>query len=54
MFNHRRREALLLEYLAQNPLYIVMFVVLVIWLGIYMYLFRIESRIKKLEKSSEK
>lgn len=44
----------MIEYLSQNSLYIVMLIVLVVWLGIYLYLFRIESRIKKLESKSDK
>jgi CcmD family protein len=35
-------------------MYIVMAVVLVIWLGICVYLARIDRRIKKLEKDTEK
>jgi len=42
------------EFLAQNQLYIVMIIVLAIWLGIYTYLFRLDSRIKKLEQQLRK
>jgi CcmD family protein len=42
------------EFLAQNQLYIVMIIVLAIWLGIYTYLFRLDSRIKKLEHQVRK
>ena len=38
-----------MEFLAHNQLYIVMIIVLAIWLGIYTYLFRLDSRVKKLE-----
>jgi len=38
-----------LEFLGQQPLYVVLLVVLIIWLGIYLYLFRLDSRLKKLE-----
>jgi CcmD family protein len=41
-----------LDYLTRNALYVVLLVVLVVWLGIYLYLFRIENKIKKLEKQS--
>jgi len=41
------------EFLSQHQLYIVMFIVVAIWLGIYWYLFRLDSRIKKLEKHSK-
>ena len=37
------------DALGQQPLYVVLIVVLVIWLGIYFYLFRLDSRLKKLE-----
>ena len=43
-----------MEFLAQNQLYIVMIIVLAIWLGIYSYLFRLDSRIKKLEHQIRK
>ncbi len=43
-----------MEFLAQNQLYIVMIIVLAIWLGIYTYLFRLDSRIKKLEHETRK
>jgi len=42
------------EFLAQNQLYIVMIIVLAIWLGIYTYLFRLDSRVKKLEQQIRK
>ena len=43
-----------MEFLAQNQLYIVMIIVLAIWLGIYAYLFRLDSRVKKLEQQIRK
>jgi CcmD family protein len=43
-----------LDFLAQNQLYIVMIIVLAIWLGIYTYLFRLDSRVKKLENQIRK
>jgi len=42
------------EFLAQNQLYIVMIIVLAIWLGIYTYLFRLDTRVKKLEQQIRK
>jgi CcmD family protein len=42
------------DFLAQNQLYIVMIIVLAIWLGIYTYLFRLDSRVKKLESQIRK
>lgn len=38
------------DFFAQNSLYIVLVVVLVVWLGIFGYLNRIDSKLKKLEK----
>jgi CcmD family protein len=38
------------EFLAQNQLFIVMAIVLAIWLGLYVYLFRLDGRITKLEE----
>ena len=43
-----------MDFLAQNQLYIVMIIVLAIWLGIYTYLFRLDSRLKKLENQIRK
>lgn len=42
------------EFLNQNSLFVVLAIVLVVWLGIYLYLFRIEGKIKRLEKQTEK
>ena len=42
------------EFLAQNSLFIVLLVVLVVWAGVDGYLFRIEGKIKKLEQQSHK
>ena len=43
-----------MDFLAQNQLYIVMIIVLAIWFGIYTYLFRLDSRLKKLENQIRK
>jgi CcmD family protein len=37
------------EFLSQQPLYVVLLVVLIVWLGIYLYLLRLDKRLKKLE-----
>lgn len=39
-----------MDALAQNPLYIVLTIALVVWLGVYVYLFRLDSRVRELEK----
>lgn len=44
----------MLEFLNQNALYIVLIIALVVWLGIYSYLFRIDGKVKKLEQTSQK
>jgi len=36
-----------------NANYVVMIVVLIIWLGIFLYLFSLDKRLKKLEKRNE-
>jgi CcmD family protein len=42
-----------IDYLTQNSLYIVLIVVLVVWSGIYGYLFRIDKKLRQLERKSE-
>lgn len=38
-----------MDFLSQNALYVVLLIVLVVWLGIYLYLSRIDRRLKVLE-----
>lgn len=38
-----------MDFLSQNALYVVLLVVLVVWLGVFLYLSRIEKRLKVLE-----
>ena len=38
-----------MDFLSQNSLYVVLFIVLVVWLGVFLYLSRIEKRLKVLE-----
>jgi CcmD family protein len=42
------------DFFSQNSLFVVLIVVLVIWLGILLYLFRIEKRIARIEQESKK
>ncbi len=42
------------DFFMQNALYIVLFVVLVIWFGIFAYLFRIDRKVRKLEQETGK
>ena len=44
----------MVEFLNQNALYIVLIIALVVWLGIYSYLFRIDGKVKKLEQHLQK
>lgn len=38
------------EFMTQNPLYIVLLIVLICWLGIFIYLVRIDKKITRLEQ----
>ena len=43
-------EGGLLGFLENNSIYIVMFIVLVIWLGIFIFLMNTDKRLKAVEK----
>lgn len=38
------------DFLAQNSLYVVLIIVLMIWAGLFLYLLRVDRRVSKLEK----
>ena len=38
----------LYDFLSHNALFVVLIIVLVIWLGIFVYLFRLDKKIRKL------
>jgi CcmD family protein len=38
------------DFLEKNAMYIVLLIALIIWIGLFLYMFRLDSRIKKLEK----
>ena len=38
-----------MDFLNQNPLFVVLTITMAVWLGVYWYLFRIERRLKDLE-----
>jgi CcmD family protein len=38
------------DFLEKNAMYIVLLIALIIWIGLFLYVFRLDSRIKKLEK----
>jgi len=38
------------SFLSNNAIYIVMIIVLIVWAGIFFYLFSLDKRIKNVEK----
>jgi CcmD family protein len=40
----------LYQFLQNNAIYIVMIIVLIVWTGIFFYLFNLDKRIKNFEK----
>ena len=38
-----------LDFLSSNSLFVVLFVALVVWLGVFLYMMRIERKLKVLE-----
>jgi hypothetical protein len=41
------------NFLEQNSLFVVLLVVLIIWIGLYYEIFKLEKRLKKIEKKNE-
>jgi len=39
-----------LDFLQNNALYIVLFIVLIVWTGIFLFLVNLDKRIKSVEK----
>jgi CcmD family protein len=37
------------EFLEQNAIYVVMLIVLMIWTGLFIYLYRIDKQVKELQ-----
>ena len=37
------------EFLAQNSIFVVMLIILMIWAGLFFYIFRLDRRVKELE-----
>jgi len=52
--SHNNWRITLFEFLNQNALFVVLIIALVVWFGIYLYLFRIDGKLKKLEKRNQK
>lgn len=42
------------EFLHTNQLYVVLIVIVTIWFGFVFYMFRLDSKITKIEKSLKK
>ena len=40
------------DFLELNSIYVVLFVVLIIWVGLFLYMNRIDSKLKKLERDN--
>ncbi len=40
----------LVSFLSKNSIYIVMFIILVIWFGIFIFLWNTDKRLKQIEK----
>jgi len=43
----------LYEFLDKQSIYIVLFIVLVVWLGIFVFLWNTDKRLKSIEKELE-
>ncbi len=42
------------DFLVQNPLYVVLVVSLAVWAGIYVFLFRLDRKVRRLEERQAK
>ncbi|MGA9116335.1 MAG: CcmD family protein [Bacteroidota bacterium] len=40
------------EFLAFHAQYVVLIVALIVWLGVFLYLFRLDRRVRHLERST--
>ena len=41
------------DFLEKNSLYIVLLIAVIIWIGLFIYLFRIDGKLKKLENQNK-
>lgn len=41
------------QFLENNSIFIVMIIVLIVWAGVFLYLFNLDKRIKKVEKEMD-
>jgi CcmD family protein len=47
---HKEKEnTSVLDFLSSHSLFVVLFVALVVWLGVFLYMMRIEKKLKELE-----
>lgn len=44
----------MLDFMAENQLFIVMTIILLIWVGIVVYLVHLDRKVKELEQSMKK
>jgi CcmD family protein len=40
----------MLDFLIQNSIYVVLIIVLIIWTGLFIYLYRVDKKLEELEK----
>jgi CcmD family protein len=40
----------MLDFLVQNSIYVVLIIVLIIWSGVFLYLFRLDKKLTEIEK----
>lgn len=40
------------DFLEYNSLYIVLIIAVIIWIGIFFYIFRLDKRVKNLERKN--
>ncbi|MCX7798450.1 MAG: CcmD family protein [Melioribacter sp.] len=43
-------ESGLIHFLEKNSIYIVMFIVLVVWIGIFIFIWNTDKKLKEIEK----
>jgi CcmD family protein len=43
----------LYNFLELNAMYVVLFITLIIWTGIFLYLFKIDRKISRIEKENK-
>ena len=43
----------LYNFLNHNAIYIVMIIVLIVWIGVFLYLYNLDKRLKEIQKEME-